>query len=185
MPPDDPRTDDELVAAINGGDPAAFDALYRRHRDAVARLALRFTGNHADALDVLQEAFAYLLGKFPGFHLSARLTTFLYPVVRHLALDLRRRAGRELSDADALAAAVAADPAPGAAPASRAELAAALVALPEPQREALLLRFVDGMSQEEVALALQIPVGTVKSRLHAAIDALRRDPRTRDFFAIR
>src|SRR5437764_7816207 len=92
MPPaDDPRTDQQLIAAINAGDAAAFDALYYRYRDRVLRLAARFTGDRADALDVLQETFAYLFRKFPGFVLTAQMTTFLYPVVRNLSLAMRRK----------------------------------------------------------------------------------------------
>ena len=90
----DSRTDEELVAAANRGSATAFEALYQRHREWVVRLAYRFTRNEHDALDVLQDTFAYFFGKFPGFHLTARLTTFLYPVVRNLALTRRRKAAR-------------------------------------------------------------------------------------------
>src|SRR4051812_10296442 len=68
MPPDS-RSDLELVEALNAGDASAFDALYYRHRDWVVRLARRFSGHGDDALDVLQETFACLAGKFPGFRL--------------------------------------------------------------------------------------------------------------------
>jgi RNA polymerase sigma-70 factor (ECF subfamily) len=64
----------------------------------------------------------------------------------------------------------------------RAGLAGVLAQLPEPQREVLLLRFVDGFSLEEIAGALHVPPGTVKSRLHHALAALRRDPLTKKFF---
>jgi RNA polymerase sigma-70 factor (ECF subfamily) len=64
----------------------------------------------------------------------------------------------------------------------RSDLAAALSALPDEQREVLLMRFVDDMSLQEVAAALNIPVGTVKSRLHRALRMLRDDRRTRDYF---
>ncbi|MBC7968470.1 MAG: sigma-70 family RNA polymerase sigma factor, partial [Fuerstia sp.] len=87
----DNRTDLQLVAALNAGDAAAFDVLYFRHRDWVMRLAMRFTGNHEDALDVLQETFAYFARKFPGFELTAALTTFLYPAVRNFSLAARRK----------------------------------------------------------------------------------------------
>src|SRR5439155_19666095 len=80
-----------LIADINAGDAGAFDAIYYRYRDRVMRLAIRFTGDHADALDVLQETFAYLFRKFPGFVLTAQMTTFLYPVVRNLSLAARRQ----------------------------------------------------------------------------------------------
>src|SRR5262245_58920063 len=56
---EDPRSDEDLVALVNQGDTKAFEALYRRHRDWVANLAARFTGDHALALDVLQETFLY------------------------------------------------------------------------------------------------------------------------------
>src|SRR5258705_1080821 len=92
--PPDPRSDQQLVAALNGGDASAFDAIYFRYREWVARLAQRFVGNDNDALDVLQETFLYLHRKFPGSVLSARLTTFLYPVVKHLALANRRSRGK-------------------------------------------------------------------------------------------
>ena len=100
--PADPRSDAELVAAANGGDRAAFEAIYRRYRDWVARLAYRFTADHDGALDVTQEAFVYLLRKFPGLELRARLTTLLYPAVKHLARDWRARRGRFEGPADAV-----------------------------------------------------------------------------------
>ena len=180
MPPIDPRSDDELIDAANAGDPAAFDALYLRYRDWTVRLARRFTGNEADALDVLQEAFLYLLRKFPGFRLTARLTTFLYPVVRNLSLGLRRKRRPELRDDQTLAALPA--PPAGDGAASLSDLAAVLSVLPAIQREVVLLRFVDGFALAEIAQALGIPLGTVKSRLHNAIATLRDDARTRRYF---
>jgi len=95
-------TDDELIARANLGEAAAFEELYRRYRDWVVRLALRFTATEEDAYDVLQETFAYFFRKFPGFELTAALKTFLYPVVKHIALDLRRKR-RPAADVDELA----------------------------------------------------------------------------------
>src|SRR4030065_871281 len=88
------QSDQELIKLANKGDPDAFEALYHRYRDWVYRLAWRYTGNRSDALDVLQETFTYLLGKFPGFELTAAMTTFLYPVVKHISLAGRRRSRR-------------------------------------------------------------------------------------------
>src|SRR5215813_2253215 len=90
----DARSDQQLIAAINGGDAAAFDVLYLRYRDWVAGLASRFTGDHDAALDVLQETFLYVLKKFPGFRLTANFKTFLYPAVRNLSIATRRKAAR-------------------------------------------------------------------------------------------
>jgi RNA polymerase sigma-70 factor (ECF subfamily) len=175
MPPTDPRSDAELVDALNAGDAAAFDALYYRYRDRVARLALRFTGNHADAMDVLQETFAYLFRKFPGFRLTSSMTTFLYPAVRNVSLEIRRKRGRAMSGEALLDV-----PAPrGEGP---AELEAVIESLATPQREVVLLRFVDDLAIDEIADALGVPAGTVKSRLHHAIASLRNDPRVRRYF---
>ncbi len=176
----DARSDEALVAAANRGEVAAFEALYRRYRDWVVRLAYRFTGNRDDALDVLQDTFTYLLRKLPGFRLSARMTTFLYPVVKNLSLAARRKSARYVSDDQALTDIPAETPTGGAE--TRDELAQVLSMLPEGQREVLLMRFVDDMSLTEVAQALDIPLGTVKSRMHNALRTLRNDQRTRDYF---
>src|SRR5437773_11456375 len=87
---EDPRSDQQLIAAINDGDADAFEVLYRRYRDWVANLAYRFTGDRELALDVLQETFLYFLRKFPGFILTAQLKTFLYR-------SEERRVGKECS----------------------------------------------------------------------------------------
>jgi RNA polymerase sigma-70 factor (ECF subfamily) len=178
--PEDTRTDRELVEAANDGDEAAFEALYYRHRDWVARLAFRFTGSREDALDVIQGTFEYLLGKFPGFTLTATMTTFLYPVAKHLSINIRRKNLRYAPGGDALDEVKA--PCHPQDTSGREELASALTALNEGQREVLLMRFVDGMTLEEIAGALAIPVGTVKSRLHNALETLSNDPRTKEYF---
>ena len=179
-PPNDPRSDQQLVAGINAGDDSAFDALYFRYRDWVVRLAHRFTGHGDDALDVLQETFAYVFRKFPGFRLTASMTTFLYPVVRNLSIAARKKRTRMVLSDDAGSDAVAAsrnDPT-----SERSELRTVLSELPEAQREVVLMRFVNGMSLAEIGEALAIPEGTVKSRLHNALAALREDPSVRRFF---
>jgi RNA polymerase sigma-70 factor, ECF subfamily len=175
-----PTSDAELIEAMGRGDVSAFDELYGRYRDWVFRLAYRFTGNEHDAADVLQDTFAYFLDRTPQLQLHVKLTTFLYPAVKHLSLTLLRERGREIAADAVLQRALAAetDP-PGSA---RKELATVLARLPAEQRETLLMRFVDGMTLEEIGEALGIPIGTVKSRVHNAIAALRADPRTRAYF---
>lgn len=163
---------------MNAGDRRAFEAIYHRHRDWILRLALRATGHHDDAIDVLQETFAYFFGKFPGFELTARLTTFLYRPIQNLSIAARRKRKR-----------LNLDPAPGVDQPSPAdpsssinELAGVLDCLPDGQREALLLRYVDGLNLAEIAQMLGIPEGTVKSRIHHALATLRQDPKTRRYF---
>lgn len=170
--------DRRLVANANAGDAAAFEELYRLYRDWVFSLAMRFVGHAPDAEDVLQEAFSYLLSKLPDLQLAGRMTTFLYPVVKHLGIRACQRRGRLAGDDESLGELATRDP----SGADRRELAAVLSGLPEAQREVLLMRAADDMTLEEIATALGIPVGTVKSRLHNAAAWLREDERTRRYF---
>ena len=179
----DDRSDAELVDACNAGDAGAFEQLYRRHRDWAVRVAYRFTGEREGALDVMQEAFAYLLTRFPGFRLTAALPSFLYVVLKHAALSRKRRQRREVP-----ADGASDTPEPHAAHNSGAHdeasrrLGAAVERLPDGQREVLLMRVVDGMTTAEIAGALSVRPGTVKSRLHHALAALRADPDARGYF---
>ena len=171
-------SDQELIDLINKGDADAFDELYHRYRDWVYQLAWRFTRNHQDALDVLQETFTYLLRKFPNFELTAAMTTFLYPVVKHTSFTVKRK-GRRLTFGDEVLKGIQA---PEEKQSSHGELASILAILPEQQREVLLMRFVDDMSLKEIAAALDAPLGTVKSRLYHGLQALRNNPGTREYF---
>lgn len=190
MPPPDTRPDEALIAAMNAGGPtaeAAFATLYYRHKAWAANVAHRYTRDANLALDAMQDAFLYVIRRTPGLKLSCRFRTFLYPAIKHAALTLAKKhrchpslggvyvdQARQLRDN--------AHPIPPLTSPSvhelrradiRAELATALVALDDPQREILIMRIVDGMTTEEVALALHIPTGTVKSRLHHAIKKMR------------
>lgn len=176
-------TDEQLVAAINAGDAGAFEGLYFRHRDYVLRLARRFTGNDDDALDVMQETFAYLLRQVPGFELRARMTTYLWPVVRSLSVSARRRRGRVLAVDDAgLDAVEGAKPPAASDGGAVGDIGEALIGLSHEHRQVVLMRFVDDLDLAEIALLLEVPLGTVKSRLHTAIAKLRDSPTCRAYF---
>jgi len=185
MSPADQRSDEELVAACNVGDAneaaRAFETLYRRHRDFVLRVARRFTRDRELALDALQETFTYLLHKFPpageGLTLTARLQTLLYPAAKNAAITAVRKARRAAGAGDAEL-----DELPAEAPPDAEPIDAALVALSPERREVLTLRFVDDLSLAEIAAALDVPLGTVKSRLHLALKELREDSRIKDLF---
>lgn len=176
----DNQTDLQLVAAINVGDHDAFTTLYHRYKDWVVSLAFRFTGNHDDALDVLQETFAYLVRKFPGFELTAQMTTFLYPAVRNLSIAARRKKQRATSSDENLDLFPQAEPTDST---NRDEFAEMLASLSDAHREILLMRFVDDLTQPEIAAALDLPLGTVKSRLHHAVQAVRNSPAVAAFLA--
>ena len=174
--PNDIRTDFQLVEALNKGDVVAFDELYYRHRDWVMRLAMRFTGNHEDALDVLQETFAYFVRKFPGFELTAAITTFLYPAVKNFSIAARRKRLRLVNDHQNLLSLL---PETALSTFADDELTETLSALSDLHREILLMRFVDDMTQPEISKALNIPLGTVKSRLHHAVLAIKQSAEIR------
>lgn len=177
----DSRSDDELVASLNAGDASAFDVLYFRYRDWVVNLAFRFTGDREISLDVLQETFLYLLKKFPGFRLTAQMKTFLYPAVKNLSIAAHKKNRRFQSseeDLQKIDNTLAAE----TSIVENDQLAAVISNLSSEHREVLLLRFVDGLSLAEISEALDIPLGTVKSRLHNALATLRADPHTKVLF---
>ncbi len=171
--------DAHLVDICNHGDARdaadAFETLYKRHKDFVIRVALRFVPDNDSALDVLQETFTYLLRKFPpagpGLTLTASLTSLLYPVARNSALTLRRKSDRFPHSDKVLP-----DDLPAATNEGPSDIPALLRGLPDERREVLMLRFVDDLPLQDIATALDIPLGTVKSRLHLAIKTLRESP---------
>ena len=179
----DPRSDEALVAACNDGDrreaAQAFEALYRRHKDYVLRVALRFVPDTDTALDVLQDTFTYLLRRFPptgeGIVLTAKLTTLLYPIAKNTAITALRKSGRFPAAED-----VAPDDLPGPDDADTTDVRRVLAGLRRGQREVLELRFVDDLSLKEIAEALSIPLGTVKSRLQLGISRLKSSDFARD-----
>lgn len=142
---------------------------------------MRFTANHDDALDAVQDAFIYLAGRFPGFVLSSKFTTFFYVVIKSTALAIVRKRRRIINDEMVLSQA-AADAGQTFAGSPRAELATVMASLPEILREVVLMRFVDDFSLEDISQALHIPLGTVKSRLHNAISTMRENPKIREYF---
>lgn len=185
MPGLDHLSDAELVDLCNTGDRggaiAAFETLYARHKDYVLRVAFRYVGDADLALDVLQDTFSYILRKFPppgeGLVLKAQLQTLLYVVAKNNAISILRKAskgetGGEI-DPDEL-------PAPGYR--DSGDLATLLQGLTPGQREIITLRFVDDLPLKAIAETLEIPPGTVKSRLHKAIEAMRKLPSVKDFF---
>jgi RNA polymerase sigma-70 factor (ECF subfamily) len=157
--------------------------LYRRHRDFMFRLAYRTVGDRDVAADAVQETTRYWMTKFPGFVLVGKVESFLYPVVRHTAIRLaeQQRKARGVGE-------VSSDPASSATPAISTDergdrsrrLAEAVAKLPDGQREAVHLRFADGLSLAEIAEVLHVPVGTVKSRLSLATRTLAADPTLAD-----
>lgn len=171
-PATDIQTDLQLVESLNSGSEDAFMELYERYEPWIMSLAFRFTGHHDDALDVLQETFAYLVRKVPNLQLSAKMTTFLYPAVRNLSIAANQKRRRSVSSEALL------DIHCGESNDSTTadEFQELLQQLSSDHREILLMRFVDEMTQPEIAQSLDIPLGTVKSRLHHAVASVKDSP---------
>ena len=178
---DDP--DAELVARWQQGDAHAFESLVRRHERRVFRLLLRMLGTREEAEDAAQEAFLSLHRHGHRFRGEARFSTFIYRVAANAALNRRRSLGRararekQLALRQASGTDLPASPRDPEGSASGAQVQArvqeALLELPVDLRMAVVLYDIEGESYKEIAQALGIPEGTVKSRIHRARNALR------------
>ncbi len=164
------RPDDlALVTAARGGDVAAFETLVRAHIDAVYAHGLRFFGEPSTADDVVQEVFIKVFRSLDTFDGRAAFTTWLYRITRNVCLDMLRRGARRpipVDPVDLVGARTAPDHAQGVVDTAAVEQA--MRALPPEDREALSAIGVFGLSYQEAAVALDIPVGTVKSRVFRA-----------------
>lgn len=142
-----------------------------QHR--VFGVALRMLGNRAEAEEIAQETFLRAHRALPEFRGEACLHTWLYAIASRLCLNRLASADRRLlrGDDEALATAPSGEPS-AAAVLERAELDAAvreaIAALPDERRIVVVLRDVEGLSYEEIAEALGLEPGTVRSRLHRA-----------------
>jgi RNA polymerase sigma-70 factor (ECF subfamily) len=170
--------DEDLVRRYLEGDIQAFGTLVERHERRVYNLALRMTGREEDAKDATQDAFLSALRKLTGFRGEAAFTTWMHRVTVNACYDLLRKRQRtpllhEREDDGA--------PRPEPAAPDHAEavelsidVRRALQSVPEDFRAVLILCDVQDLAYEDAAAALEIPVGTVKSRLHRGRVALAR-----------
>ena len=172
-------SDEQLLAAWNGGRREALDELFRRYRQPAYRVAHRLLGNEADSLDAVQEGFIKALTHLPSFQGRSSFKTWLLRVVSNAALDLGRQRGRRemLSLGPAEVERGPATPDEATRGLERADLRRlldqALAALPEAQRHTFVLHADGGLSYREVAESLGISIGTVMSRLFYARQKLR------------
>jgi RNA polymerase sigma factor (sigma-70 family) len=169
----DDVADDALLRRVARHDRAAFEELYRRHRDKLVAASFRVVGDWHTAEEIVQEALVTVWKRAATFEGRSTVRTWLHAVVRNQSLNHRRRAARVggVGDAAELVAVPAAEIGPedaALATAEQAELAAALKELPPAHREVLTLMFVAELSHAEIGQVLGVPIGTVKSRLHAA-----------------
>lgn len=176
-----------LVAAAQGGDRAALERLLHTQHDRVWAVCRRILGNDADAADATQEALIAIVRGLPRFDGRSAFPTWCYRVATNAALDeLRRRRRRPVpADGDGPH-----DPGDGAAPdpgpafdlriVDRLRLDEALARLPEDYRLPVVLRDVCDLDYAEIAEALSIPPGTVRSRISRGRAALATWLRNQD-----
>lgn len=187
------QSDLSLVQLAQRGDAGAFDALVRRYQHKVVKLVLRYVRDPAEAEDIAQEAFIKAYRALPRFRGESAFYTWLYRIAINTAKNVLASRGRspiqyevDRSDDDDNYDVVAnlKDTATPEALALTEEIrsivTAAIDALPEDLRTAIQLRELEGLSYEEIAAAMECPVGTVRSRIFRAREAI--DARLREVF---
>ena len=169
--------DSALMLRYRDGDVAAFEILYRRHKDPVYRYLLRLSGHNETAEDVFQEVWGKIVKARASYRPTAKFTTFLYRVAHNCFIDHVRRNKRHAGgtplepelhpdSSESLEAATERSLA-------RERLEAALSDLPEEQRDAFLLYEEGGLSVEQIATVTGCNRETAKSRLRYAVRKLR------------
>ncbi len=187
------QSDLSLVQLAQRGDAGAFDALVRRYQHKVVKLVLRYVRDPAEAEDIAQEAFIKAYRALPRFRGDSAFYTWLYRIAINTAKNVLAARGRspvqydvDRSDEDDGYDVVAnmKDTATPEALALTEEIrsivTSAIDALPEDLRTAIQLRELEGLSYEEIAAAMECPVGTVRSRIFRAREAI--DARLREVF---
>ena len=177
-------TDKELVKRVQKGDKGAFDLLVLKYEQKIVNLVMRYVRDPEQALDITQEAFIKAYRALPRFRGDSACYTWLYRIAvntakNYLAAQRRRPMDIELDMQDpdqyGLHAKLKETDDPEGVTLSRElqeTLERAIEALPDDLRTAIILRELDGMSYEEIAQTMDCPVGTVRSRIFRARDAI-------------
>jgi RNA polymerase sigma-70 factor (ECF subfamily) len=170
-------SDTTLLAQARAGDAAAFATVYDRHAAAAYGLARRMMRSPSAAQDVVQEAFISLWRTDSYCAEKGSLRSFVLGIVRNRAIDELRKERRR-SDRDAVVARLAATDRTDVEVEQRDSerfLRAALTTLPDAQQRALELAFFGGLTYNEIALRLDEPIGTIKSRIRLGLEKLRAE----------
>ncbi len=159
------RSDEELLEEFVAGDREAFSELMQRHEQRVFAVALRLTGNRADALDSTQETFLAVLRRASSYQGNSAFGTWLYRIAVNASRDvLRKRRRYETAEKDVRSADPSTSHHEEAVPV-RIDVARALALLPPEFRDAVTLHDICDLSYEEIAGITEVEVGTVKSRV--------------------
>ena len=179
-------TEKELITKAKKGDQDAFGQLVLAHQNKVFSLCVHMMGNREEAEDMAQEAFLKAWRSLDGFQGESSFATWMHRLTTNICLDYLRKQTRRQNISVAVSLddeeTVFAEPAdPGSDPQQELEkrerqraVEKALQELPEHHRRALVMREVSGLSYQEIADALKLDLGTVKSRIARAREALRK-----------
>jgi RNA polymerase sigma-70 factor (ECF subfamily) len=170
-------SDEALVARVAVGDSMALEHLIRRYRKRVYGVLMRGVGRSADADDLFQETWIRVARRASTFDPARKFAPWVATIATNLAIDwLRGNAKLVFDDAAGHLERNTSIPDPAqtmSAAQAQHNVTRALASLPEHMRQAILLRYFDELTEEEMATNLGIPKGTVKSRLHNALKSLR------------
>ena len=182
-PTDENTLDHALMERIGAGDPRAFRVLVERHQNAVIGTVAKMLGNHSEAEDIAQQAFLRIWKNAKRYRPEAKFTTYLFTITRNLVFnETRRRSRKKEISADEREenSNIQAEASPNLQPDAellQVELQkavdAAISALPETQRMAVILRRYENMPYEEIGAVLNLSVSAVKSLLFRARTTLR------------
>ena len=175
------HSDEELLRGFGGGDRGALGALAGRYERPLLSLARAILGSDDLAADAVQETWLRVIRYAGGFNGRSSVKTWIYRIAINQCRNLLSarpvevgEAGGEMAAAGGESAAAGDDPVKAAMRQDEAErLKLAVEGLSPPLRETVLLCYTHGLTHDEAAEAMGIPVGTVKSRVHAALEELR------------
>lgn len=178
------NTDQLLVERVQRGDKAAFDLLVQKYQHKIVKLVSRYVYEPSEALDIAQESFIKAYRALPNFRGESAFYTWLYRIAINTAKNFAVAEGRRpidqqvdlqdpeqyemnarLSSVDTPESMLLTDE-------IQATVEAAIEGLPEELRTAIVLRELEGLSYEEIAVAMDCPVGTVRSRIFRAREAI-------------
>ncbi len=193
MPVTTEESDLVLVKRVQRGDKTAFDLLVRKYQHKVVKLVLRYVRNPAEAEDIAQEAFIKAYRALPQFRGDSAFYTWMYRIAINTAKNSLASRDRspiaydlDLTDPEESHSVQTRlqDPDTPEGMALTEEIRgivnSAIEGLPEELKTAIVLRELDGLSYEEIAAAMECPVGTVRSRIFRAREAI--DKRLREVF---
>ena len=176
--------DRALVDRVQKGDKRAFDLLVRKYQHKIVGLVSRYANNHAEAEDIAQDAFVRAWRAIGSFRGDSAFYTWMYKIAvntakNHLVAQGRRPPADDIDAEDAVFVSGSDRMQETATPERELmrqqveqTVFGAVQALPEELRTAITLREVDGLSYEEIAEAMQCPIGTVRSRIFRAREAI-------------